>query len=705
VTTAAAASRLSVREILHPRAVAVFGASDDRDKFGGRIVYFLIEHGFTGRIVPINPRRSEIRGHTAYAHLTDAPTGVDVAILAVPSQHLLPAIRECAAAGVGACVIITTGFAEADAAGADLQQRILDIATPVGMRIVGPNCMGLINPGWQLALCSSVVLDTERLLTGRIGLVSQSGALMVSLFDRAAGDGIGFSACVSLGNQSDLEICDFVEYFIDDSGTDAVCVYIEGLRDPQRFARAAARCRRAGKPMVVLKTGKTEDGVRAARSHTASLAGSYDTFAAMCRAHGVVLVDDPVTMVRVADLLLRYPRLTADGIGILSGSGGGAGIMVDRVVAAGLHLARLSSQTRAALGQLLLPPQADNPVDLGGRLPSQPDDIAAPALRSLVADPDVGVLLMYLTSMPFFEARTRTLATEALAAGKPVVALMLPGPAGERPRAVLRDVGCPYFDSAEDLLAALRGLFDHHRMVAEPTDMSERPADLPVTLPALHDLPHLAATYGIPVPADAMCTTCEQAVESASAIGYPVVLKGVVTGVAHKTDLGLVKTNLRDPTAVNAAWRDIATSVAAHGLSTAFIGVMVQEQVAPGLELIASIRHDPQFGPFVLVGAGGTLVELMRDTASAPAPLSHNAAHRLICSLRSAALLDGWRGSPPRDLDAIADALVRLSWLAVDLGTRLVDLEINPLIAGAVGAGVRAADLRATWANEGGKQP
>ncbi len=702
MTIAAAASRLSVREILHPRAVAVFGASEDRDKFGGRIVYFLIQHGFAGRIVPINPLRSEIRGHAAYAHLIDAPPGVDVAILAVPSQHLLPAIQDCAAAGVGACVIITTGFAEADEAGADLQQRILDIATPVGMRIVGPNCMGLINPAWHLALCSSVVLDTEQLLTGRIGLVSQSGALMVSLFDRAAGDGIGFSACISLGNQSDLEICDFIDYFIDDPDTDALCVYIEGLRDPQRFARAAAACRRAGKPMVVLKTGKTEDGVRAARSHTASLAGSYDSFAAVCRAHGVVLVDDPVTMVRVADLLLRYPRLPADGIGILSGSGGGAGIMVDRVVAAGLRLARLSSQTRIELGRLLLPPQADNPVDLGGRLPGQPDDVAAPVLRTLVADPDVGVLLMYLTSMPFFEARTRTLATEALGGGKPVVALMLPGPAGERPRAVLRDVGCPYFDSAEDLMAALRGLFDHHRMRAATTQVAERPADLPTTLPALNELSQLAAAYGIPVPASVICTTCEQAVEVAATIGYPVVLKGIVAGVTHKSDLDLVKTGLRDRSAVNASWQDVVTSIATHGLADKFIGVLLQQQVEAGLELIASIRRDPQFGPFVLVGAGGTLVELMHDVASAPAPLSPVGARRLVHSLRSATLLDGWRGNAPRDEDAVVETLVRLSWLAVDLGSRLIDLEINPLMVGAVGTGACAVDLRATWEQEGG---
>lgn len=692
-----ASPRLSVREILHPRAVAVFGASEDRDKFGGRIIDFLIRHGFPGRIVPINPRRTEIRGHTAYAHLTDAPRGVDVAILAVPTQHLLPAITECAAAGVGACVIITTGFAEADEAGAELQQHMLDIATPVGMRIIGPNCMGLINPGSRLALCSSIVLNTERLLTGRIGLVSQSGALMASLYDRAAGEAIGFSACVSLGNQSDLEICDFLDYFVDDPATDAICLYVEGLRDPQRFIHAAAACQRAGKPMVVVKTGKTDAGVRAARSHTASLAGSYDAFAAVCRRYGVVLVDDPVTMIRVADLLVRGPRLSTEGIGILSGSGGGAGIMVDRVIGAGLRLARLSAETRTALGELLLPPQADNPIDLGGRLPNQPDDIAAPAVRALMADPDVGALVMYLTSMPFFEARTRTLATEALAGNKPVLTVMLPGPAAERPRAVLREVGCPYFDSVEDLLAALRGVFDYHRAAAEADDAPTRPMGLPANLPALDDLSYLVAAYGIAVPRATICYRREEAVAAAAPLGFPLVLKGIVTAVTHKTDLGLVKTGLHNSAAVDTAWLEVAESIVAHGLADAFTGVLLQQQVAPGLELIASIRRDPQFGPFVLVGIGGTMVELLRDVASAPAPLSQVGARRLVCRLRGAALLDGWRGNTARDVDAVCDALVRLSWLAVDLGSRLVDLEINPLIAGGVGDGVRAVDLRATW--------
>ena len=683
--------RLSIREILHPRAVAVYGASESRDKFGGRIMFFLLHHGFAGTIVPINPNRTEIRGVPAFARLADAPVQVDVAILAVPAERLEAAIAECAAGGVGCCVIITTGFAEADAAGAALQQRLIDTARPAGMRIVGPNCMGLLNPLHRLALCSSVVLDVDRLRVGRIGLVSQSGALMVSLFDRAAADGIGFSSCVSLGNQADLEICDFLEYLIDDPATDAICVYAEGFVNPQRFVRAAAACRAAGKPLVVLKTGRTEAGVRAAQSHTASLAGSFESFAAICRAYGVVLVEDPVIMVRVADMLARGLRPENDGIAVFSGSGGSAGIMVDQLTASGFRLAALSEATRARLRTRLLPPQADNPIDLGGRLPGD-DDITAPVLRMLAADADVALIILALSSMPFFAARTRTMAEAALASGTPTVALMLPGLAGDTPRAVLRELGIPCFDSAFDLLAALKGVMPwraHGGDAAMPT----RPAGLPPDAIG-HDVQALATAYGIPFPAEVVCASVEAALAAATRIGFPVVLKGAFSAIVHKSELGLVKADLRDAGAVRTAWDAIVAAVGQHGLAASFLGCLVQKQVSAGLELLVSIRHDPQFGAFVLAGAGGVTVELARDVEMLPAPVSRVAATAMLRRLRIAPLFDGFRGGPAYDIQAAADAIVRLSWLAADLGPRLLDIECNPLIVARAGA--RAVDIRGT---------
>ena len=684
--TGATRPMMTVRDMLHPASVAVYGASDSKAKFGGRIMHFPIPHGFGGDIVPINPRRAEICGRPAYASVADAPRRVDVAILAVPPDGTLAAVEDCAAAGVGCCVIITTGFAEAGADGAAVQAQVMRIARAAGMRIVGPNCMGFLNPAFRLALCSSVVLDTERMLVGRIGLASQSGALMVSLLDRALADGIGFSACLSLGNQADVDTCEALEYFVSDPATDVVCVYTEGLPDAARFFRAAAACRAAGKPLLIVKTGKTPAGVKAAQSHTASLAGSYEAFAALCRRHGATLVDDPVIMVRTADMLARWPGRHGGGVAVISGSGGGAGIMVDRITGAGLRLAELSSATRVGLAQVLLPAQADNPVDLGGRL-SQGGEIYDRCTTTLASDADVGTTVIYLSSMPEFTARTRLMADAALAVGKPVLAIMLPGPAGNAPRAMLREAGCPLFESTEDAMAVLTALARH---AAAPLAEAEavRPAGLPAAMPAATDPGEVMRAYAVPFPAEMLCADLDAAERAASAIGFPVVLKGQVRGVVHKTELGLVHVGLRDAAALRQAWNGMQHA--------AFTGGLVQQMIQPGLELLVGLRDDPDYGPLIVVGAGGTLVELLADTQSAPAPLDTRAAERLIRSLRLAPLLDGFRGRPPVDVAAAASVVARLSWLAADMRGRWSDAEINPLILGA--HGVFAVDVRATAA-------
>jgi acetyl-CoA synthetase (ADP-forming) len=448
-----AAPRVDLDRILHPRSVAVFGASDSKQKFGGRIMSFLVQHGFAGDIYPINLQRSEVLGRKAYAAIGAVPTPPDVAILAVPPAALMPSVRAAAEAGVGCCVIITTGFAEAGPDGVARQAELVEIAARTGTRIIGPNCMGLIVPHHHLALCSSVVLDTEHLRDGSVSLVSQSGALMVSIYDRAVTDGIGFRVCVSCGNQADLELCDFIEHLIDDPGTEAICVYVEGWLDGARFRRCAAAARAAGKPLLVLKTGRTRAGADSARSHTASLAGDFDVFQAVCREEGVVLPRDPDDMVRAAHFLVRHPAPRRGGVAILSSSGGGAGIASDRVSELGLRLAALSPATRAELGAILLPPQATNPIDLGGRKPPEEVEIAGDAARILFADADVAYGLAILTSMPFFAARTRLIGQAAQASGKPVMIALTPGAAATAPRHALREIGQFYFNRVEDACA------------------------------------------------------------------------------------------------------------------------------------------------------------------------------------------------------------------------------------------------------------
>lgn len=283
------APRLSVREILYPRSVAVFGASEDKGKFGGRILHYLMRHRFAGQIVPINPNRETVAGLACYPTISAVGEAIDVAILAIPASSILPSVEACAAAGVGCCAIVSTGFAEAGEEGAAVQQRLVQLSRDCGMRIIGPNCMGLINPNHALALSSSLVLEIPEMRRGSTGLISQSGALMVSIFDRAHDAGLGLSTCVSLGNQADIEICDIFEHLIEDPATKVICMYIEGLKDAVRFASLAERAQAARKPVIVVKTGRTEAGAKAARLHTASLAGSYAVLGAICREHGVLV--------------------------------------------------------------------------------------------------------------------------------------------------------------------------------------------------------------------------------------------------------------------------------------------------------------------------------------------------------------------------------------------------------------------------------
>jgi acetyl-CoA synthetase (ADP-forming) len=701
-----APARITIDRILHPRSVAVFGASEDTGKFGGRIIGFLLRHGFAGDVYPINPNRATILGRTAYPSIGAVPAPPDVAILALPGNRIVETVTAAADAGVGCCVIITTGFAEAGAAGERMQRDLVALVARTGMRIVGPNCMGFIVPHHRMALCSSVVLNTDALGDGPIGLISQSGALMVSVFDRSKTDGIGMRHAVSLGNQCDVEICDFLEYMIGDPHTRAICLYVEGLLDGGRFRAAAARCRSAGKPLIVLKSGRTEAGVIAARSHTASLAGSWEAFTAVCREQGVVIARDPDDMLRAAHFLVRHPGpRPRGGVGILSSSGGGGATGSDRVTEVGLELARLAPETRAALGTMLLPPQADNPVDLGARKVPQDVEIAADATRILLADPAVEYGLAILMSMPFYLKRTVAIAEASRASGKPVMIVCTPGAAANAAREALHAAGDVTFDSLEQALRVLVLMAEHDRWKAHPPEAPRRPAGLarPASLDRLpagmlteSEVKRILADYGVAVPREVSVATATEAAGAAAHVGFPVVLKAVSRDIVHKSDVGAVRAGLGDGAAVTAAANAMQATLRATLPDARIDGYSVQELVRGEAEVIVGLRRDPLFGALVVVGLGGIAVEILRDVAVSTAPVARSQVARMIAGLKSAALFAGARGRPALDVDAIAGVVERLGWLAVDLGPRLVDLEVNPLIVRRAGDGVVAVDGRAT---------
>jgi acyl-CoA synthetase (NDP forming) len=689
--------RLSIAQLFEPRRVAVFGASDDRAKWGGRIMHYLALHGFTGEVVPLNPRREIVQGRKCYARIGDAPP-IDVAVIAVPAPSVPQTIRDCAAAGVGCCVIITAGFAEADAEGTAAQAELTRIADETGMRLVGPNCLGLINFRNGMALTSARVLDVEKIIPGHIGILSQSGALMLSVYNRAHDQGIGFSQLVSLGNQADLDICDFFEHMIGDPVTKAICLHIEGLRDGRRLLALLDAARGARKPVIVLKTGRSAQGEAAARSHTASLAGAYPVFASACRDAGAVLVDDPDVMPLVADFLLRNGPCRGDGIGIISSSGGMNGIVADRLADRGLRLAHFGETARQSLSAVMLPDHLDNPVDMGTRRQDvgEAGAIAAPIAAAVAADPDVAVVLVPLTTIPNYEQSVTALADGLGAGGKPTLFVVTPGSVATGVRAIIREHGICYCDRLDDGLRLLDAWFSYR-----PDD---RPWQAPATLPAAPPLPHsgylsepeakaLLAAAGLRVTRERPVRSATEAGDASDAIGYPVVLKGVSHTIVHKSDAGLVRLDLADRAAVEAAFAAVYGSL--RRLDPAAQSCVVAEMVKGGLELILGVKRDPQFGPVVMVGAGGVMVELMGDIEVALAPLSAERAEAMLKRLKIWPLLQGFRGQRRRDIGAVVDALVKLGQLAAALDERLLELDINPLLVGREGEGAIAADARA----------
>lgn len=700
-------ARVTVAQLLEPRSVAVIGASEDQTKFGGRLYRMLIKHGYAGTIYPVNPVRESLFGIPTCKSVAATPTPPDMVVMAVPRDKVKAEIEAAAARGARGGIIITSKFSDAGEEGARLEAEIVAAARAHGMRLIGPNCLGVISPANRLVLCSSPALDVDTLPVGAIGFVSQSGALMATIFDRALEMGVGFSHCVSVGNQADLELCDFVEYLIEDERTRVICTYIEGLKDSARFAALARRAREAGKPWLAVKAGRTEAGSRAAFSHTASIAGSHEVLASVCRDENVTLLDDTGAMITLAAVLARHPQAKVERLAILTTSGGGGALASDAVSARGLAMAAFTPQTSAALAAYYSPGQAANPVDFGGRRFDEAVDVAPATLRTVAADGDTDALLIVLTTAPMLRKLTEDLiGAMAIApdpAAKPTFFVMQPGRAADGARTALRDRGVPFTNHVGEAVEALAAWALRSRYV--PLTESQRPAKAQDVGAAAWrgDFDEsaskgLLARYGVPVNASRLVDSAAAARAAADALGYPVVVKIASPDIVHKSDVGGVAVGLDDADAVAAAFERITTRARQAVPDARLDGVTVQTQVRGRLELIVGARRDAQFGPIVVFGAGGVLVELLPTRAIVRAPVAAADVRRLLASLPIWPVLAGYRGTA-LDIDAVVDAIVCTSWLAHDLRHTDFELDLNPLIVGertccAVDARLRIADSR-----------
>lgn len=696
----------TLRAILNPRSVAVIGASGDPAKFGGRVMHFLVKHGYRGKIVPVHPTAGEVLGIPAVAGLAASGERVDVCLLALPSAHLAAALEDCGCAGARGAVIITADFAETGAEGAARQQALVDIARRHGMRLIGPNCLGYINPSLNLALTSSVALAMEPMPRGAIGLACQSGSLMASLISHAQDTGAGFSVAATVGNQADIELCDLLEYFIDDDATRAICLYVEGLKDGARFLELARRAREARKPVLAVKAGRSAAGRQLTQSHTASLAGSYAVWTAACRDHGVILVDDPEALIYCADFLIRFGAPESSAIAVISPSGGTVAVTGDRVSAAGLMLAEPGPETCAALRPLLPPGRLFNPLDVGGLPRSSGLDSALTAYELFARDPAIGATLIAVATTPQLEDKVRQWGKAALAQKKPTAILLTPGTLVDGARKALKEIGCPYTNRLDDALRVLRAAVDYGEALRDPPPpaapsgiaaaVRQHASALPAGRLTEPDTKALLRCCGIAATEDRLARNVEDAIAMARQIGWPVVLKAVCRELVHKSDAGAVQLNIADEAGLRSAWLAIGRGIATHLPGATLEACVVQPMVSGGIELIVGCRWDAQFGPVVIVGSGGVLVEILDDVQMAVAPISARHARRLVNQLRIAPVLAGARGRQSADIDALADAVARLSELAAALGPRLAELDINPLLVREPGRGVIALDGRAT---------
>jgi acetyltransferase len=679
--------------LFNPRSVAVVGASERQGSVGRTILWNLISNPFGGTVYPINPNRKNVLGIRAWPSLEALPEPVDLAVIVTPASTVPGVMRECAKTGVRGVIIIASGFKEAGPEGVKLEQEVLQIAREAGIRIIGPNCLGVMRP--TTGLNATFAGDMAR--PGNVAFVSQSGALLTAILDWSLREAVGFSAFVSLGSMLDVGWGDVIDYLGNDPRTRSILLYMESIGDARAFL-SAAREVALHKPIIVIKAGRTAQAAAAAASHTGTLTGSDEVLSAAFRRTGVLRVDSIADLFYMAEVLARQPRPHGRRLTILTNAGGPGVLATDALVMGGGELAKLSDKTVAELNGFLPPAWSHgNPVDILGD--ADPERYAK-ALGVAGADKNSDGLLVILTPQDMTEpTQTAERLRPYAKLGKPVIASWMGGSdvaAGER---ILNDVGIPTFGYPDTAARIFNYMWRYTYNLAGLYETPVLPEELPGreeaerlireareagrTLLTEYESKRLLAAYGIPVVETRRATTVDEAVREAESLGYPVVLKLHSHRITHKSDVGGVKLNLGSAEKVREAFEAIRGKLEALGQADGFDGVTVQPMVGlEGYELIVGSGLDAQFGPVLLFGAGGTLVEVFKDRALGLPPLNTTLAGRLMEQTRIYEALKGVRGREPVDLGALRKLLVRFSNLVVE--QRFIkEVDINPLLASA----------------------
>jgi acyl-CoA synthetase (NDP forming) len=701
--------------LLWPGSVAVIGASPDQTIIRGRIMHILGCHRFPGKIYPISRSHDTIDGLKAYKSVTDVPERVDLAILVIPASNVPDALEECGAAGVRGALIISSGFAEETGeAGDALQHRIRATAEKYDMAVCGPNSEGFANMFAPLGATFSPTMNdpntppvTEARSDGFIGVTGQSGGIGFSFYDRGRPKELPFSYVITTGNEACLAGLDFVDYMLDDDRTEVIAMFMEDVKDPAKFPLVAEKALRAGKPMIVAKVGRSEAGTRAAASHTAAMTGSFSAYQAMFQRYGIVEGRDIEECVDIAAGFSHFRNKLPKGkrVGIVTGSGGGGGWMADTCFAAGLDVPELDAETRATI-DVHLPAfgTSQNPVDGTAQAIRRVGygNFAAMVARSPVVD--TVVIVTSARNAAGYEREQDDLIRAVRESEKPMLfcSYTLAGPGAT---ALLNAAGYPVYTNMRncartvDAMAEYRA-FRERFLQAPRIDTKKRkpPAKvrhmLAKTGPVLceYEAKQLLAAYGIPLADGRLAESADAAVAAAKTAKGPVVLKVQSPDILHKTEAGGVALDLEGADAVRAAYGDLLSNARAHKPDAMIHGVLVEPLAPPGREIILGVNRDDAFGPMLMVGLGGVYVEVLKDTAFAPTPLGAEEARDALHRLKGIKLLEGVRGEPPADIDALVDVMVRLSRFAADWADSIAEIDLNPVLVHPEGQGVSVVD-------------
>ena len=686
----------SLDSLLRPSSVAVLGASTDPTRIGGRPIQYMLAQGFAGQILPVNPNRAEVQGLRAYASVADLPMVPDTAIVAVPADVAVQAVEDLGARGVRSAVVFTAGFAEMNEAGAAIQDRMLGAAQRHGMRLLGPNCLGLFNARIGFYPIFSTSFENGWPRPGRIGIASQSGAYGTHVFATARNRGIGTPICVTTGNEGDVTVGDVIGWLAEDGDTDVIAAYCEGIREADGFIAALQAARAARKPVVMMKVGTSAVGAHAARSHTASIAGDDAVTDAVMAEFGVVRARTTEEMLDIASTATRRIYPVRNTLGVITISGGAGVLISDAADVLGLPMPEMPEDAQARLKALLPFAAPRNPVDCTAQAFNDMSLIGQ-FTDSMVQNGGYTSILGFFTQVGGAAStaprlREQLLATKAKHPDRLYV-LSIVGPA-ELVRQYEAD-GFVVFEDPTRATVAIHamGRFGEGFAKVPGLPPPDVPAvELPLTSPSEAAAKRILASAGILAGPEAACATVDEAVEAAERFGYPVVLKILSPDIMHKSDIGGVLLGVRGADAVRTGFARLLDRAAAALPEARLEGVLVAKQLRGGVECILGTYRDPVFGPVALFGLGGIFVEVLRDVALHRCPFGVDVAERMIRSIRATPVLLGARGRKPTDVTALASMLSRLSVLAYAAGPRLVSVDLNPVFAMPDGEGAYAAD-------------